>query len=116
MSDTTIMAQRCTKTGRFLAGNSGGGRKPGSRNKLSEAFVADVQASWEKHGAEVLERVAREEPGTYLRVVAALMPKDVRLDVSVDPVGFAQNFRDAVRLLHETPGHVARPMKVINGG
>ena len=115
MNNTTIMAQRDTKTGRFLTGNNGGGRKPGSRNKLSESFVADVQASWEKHGAEVLERVAREEPGTYLRTIAALMPKDVRLDVSVDPVAFA-NFRDAVRLLHETPGHVARPMKVINGG
>jgi hypothetical protein len=115
MSDTSIIAQRDRKTGRFLAGNSGGGRKPGSRNKLSEAFVADVQASWEKHGAEVLERVAREEPGTYLRAIVALMPKDVRLDVSVDPVAFAQNFRDAVRLLHEAPGHVARPMKLING-
>jgi hypothetical protein len=45
MSDATIMAQRDTKTGRFLAGNSGGGRKPGSRNKLSESFIADVQAS-----------------------------------------------------------------------
>ena len=116
MSDTSIIAQRDTKTGRFLAGNNGGGRKPGSRNKLSESFVADVHASWEKHGAEVLERVAREEPGTYLRTIAALMPKDVRLDVGVDPVRVAQNFRDAVRLLHETPGHVARPMKVINGG
>src|SRR6516165_7285927 len=116
MSDTSIIAQRDRKTGRFLAGNSGGGRKPGSRNKLSEAFVADVQASWEKHGAEVLERVAREEPASYLRAIAALMPKDVRLDVSVDPVGFARNFRDAVRLLRETPGHLAGPMKVINGG
>jgi hypothetical protein len=115
MSDTTIMAQRDTKTGRFLTGNNGGGRKPGSRNKLSESFVADALASWEKHGAEVLERVAREEPGTYLRAIVALMPKDVRLDVSVDPVRFAQNFRDAVRLLHEMPGHVARPMKVIDG-
>ena len=110
------MAQRDTKTGRFLAGNSGGGRKPGSRNKLSEAFIADVQASWEKHGAEVLERVVREDPGTYLRIIAGLMPKDIRLDVSVDPVRFAQNFRDAVRLLHEGPGHAARPMKVLNGG
>jgi hypothetical protein len=116
MNDTRIMAERDAKTGRFLAGNNGGGRKPGSRNKLSESFVADVRASWEKHGAEVLERVAREEPGTYLRTIAALMPKDVRLDVSVDPVGFAQNFRDAVRLLHEVPGQLARPMKVINGG
>ena len=58
------MAQRDKKTGRFLAGNIGGGRKPGSRNKLSEAFIVNVQASWEKHGAEVLERVAREEPGS----------------------------------------------------
>jgi len=56
MSDKSIVVQRDTKTGRFLAGNNGGGRKPGSRNKLSESFIADVQGSWEKHRAEVLER------------------------------------------------------------
>jgi len=44
--------------GRFIAGNSGnGGRKPGSRAKLGEAFVADLCADWEKHGIETIARV-----------------------------------------------------------
>jgi hypothetical protein len=30
--------------GRFLTGNSGGGRPKGSRNQLGEAFVADLYA------------------------------------------------------------------------
>ncbi|WP_315792675.1 hypothetical protein [Bradyrhizobium sp. SZCCHNRI1002] len=90
---------RDAKSGRFLAGNGGGGRKPGSRNKLSEAFLSDVEASWRQHGAEVLDRVAREEPGVYLRAIVALMPREATLDVSIDVhdqvVELLETFRQA---------------------
>ncbi|WP_315806567.1 MULTISPECIES: hypothetical protein [unclassified Bradyrhizobium] len=75
--------ERDAKSGRFQTGNIGGGRKPGSRNKLSEAFLSDVEASWRQHGAEVLDRVARDEPGTYLRAIVALMPREAMLSVDV---------------------------------
>jgi hypothetical protein len=116
MSDTTdIIAERDRTTGRFVSGNSGGpGRKVGSRNRFSEAYIQDLHACWEKHGPDVLERVARDEPGTLLKVAAMLMPKDiaVNLAVSVDPTEFVGRFRHAVELLGNDPAH-ARPMKVI---
>jgi hypothetical protein len=34
-----------------------------SRNKLGEAFVADVYAKWHKHGGAALERMIRDDPG-----------------------------------------------------
>ena len=60
--------------GRFIAGNSGnGGRKPGSRAKLGEAFVADLCADWEKHGIETIARVREQRPHEYLKVVASIL-------------------------------------------
>jgi hypothetical protein len=64
--------------GRFVTGNVGGpGRPPGSRNALGEAFLADLQADWTKHGGEVLTQVRTSNPGAYLRVVASVIPKDI---------------------------------------
>ena len=60
MGDITMPIERDQRNGRFLAGNSGnGGRKPGSRNKLAESFVADLKEIWEEHGITALERVAQ---------------------------------------------------------
>jgi hypothetical protein len=40
-----------TKTGQFVKGHRGyGGRKLGSRNKLSEAFLTDLHKTWLRHG------------------------------------------------------------------
>jgi hypothetical protein len=46
------------------------GRRPGSRTKLGEAFVADLCADWEKHGIETIARVREQRPHEYLKVVA----------------------------------------------
>jgi hypothetical protein len=98
MSDTT-QAERDAKTGRFLTGNIGGGRSRGSRNKLAEAFVEDLHACWEEHGASVLVRVARDEPAALLRTIAMLMPKDLNLSIGISPETFVQTFRSAQALL-----------------
>lgn len=65
----------------FAAGQSGNpaGRPKGSRNKLGEAFVADMLADWERCGAAVIQRVRMDDPSTYLRVVASILPKDINL-------------------------------------
>jgi hypothetical protein len=66
------------RRGRFVTGNIGGpGRPPGSRNRLADSFVSDLCADWETHGREVLAQVRTSSPGTYLRVVAGIVPKDV---------------------------------------
>ena len=76
---------RDPETGRFVSGNVGGpGRKPGSRAKLSTMFLDDLRDAWERGGAEVIAKVMKNDPSTFLRVVAGLMPKDVNLSIGVD--------------------------------
>jgi hypothetical protein len=66
----------------FEKGNSLGGRKPGARNRLQHAFLEDLARDWERHGAEAIEIMRREDPGAYVRAIASLMPK--LLDAQVD--------------------------------
>lgn len=68
--------------GRFLTGNIGGGRPKGSRNKLGEAFLADMLADWEENGISVIETVCLEKPDQYLKVVASVLPKELNVRVS----------------------------------
>ena len=68
--------------GRFLPGNNGGnGRPKGSRNKLGEQFLADLQSDWALHGQEVIVAVRKNKPVEYLKVVASILPKDLILNV-----------------------------------
>jgi hypothetical protein len=52
-----------------------------SRNKLGEAFVADVYAKWQKHGEAALERMIEQDPGGFVRVVANILPDKLEVDV-----------------------------------
>lgn len=65
----------------FKAGESGNplGRPKGSRSRFSETFCQDVIDDWEKNGASVLAKVREEDPATYLRVAASLVPKEFKL-------------------------------------
>lgn len=63
---------------RFRPGNPG--RPKGSRNKLGEAFIQDLYADWQANGPEAIERVRRERPDVYLKVIASLLPQ--KLDIS----------------------------------
>lgn len=67
------------KKGQFLPGNSAGGRTKGSRNQLAESFIRDVLADWEEHGVVALEACREEDPATYLRVVASIVPKEFNI-------------------------------------
>ncbi|MBO6755464.1 MAG: hypothetical protein JJ902_04005 [Roseibium sp.] len=64
----------------FEKGNSG--RPKGSRNKLGEAFLAEMLADWEEHGKSVIEDVRKDKPDVYLKVVASILPKDLNVNVN----------------------------------
>src|SRR5690242_20391651 len=65
--------------GRFLLGNNGVGRPKGSRNKLGEDFLAALAEDFEQHGQAVIQKVREQKPEVYLRVIADLLPEDVKV-------------------------------------
>lgn len=92
---------RDQKSGRFLAGNSGnGGRKPGSRNKLAEAFVADVYVQWQKSGANALEEMVKNDPSSFCRLVGNILPREIDEKINIEVGLFAEvrDFRAAFRV------------------
>jgi hypothetical protein len=71
---------------KFAAGQSGNpaGRPKGSRNKLGEAFVSALHADFQEHGVDVIARVRLEKPDQYLKVVASLLPKEIKIEAVND--------------------------------
>jgi hypothetical protein len=69
------------KTGRFLPGNSGfGGRPKGSRNRLAEDFVSQLSDDFRNHGRAAIESFRTEDPAAYVKTIASLCPKELKLD------------------------------------
>ena len=65
--------------GRFITGNNGGGRKKGSRNRLTETLIAAIENDFADYGPEALAKLRADDPAAYLRIVASLVPRDLIL-------------------------------------
>ena len=50
-------------------------RQP-AREKLSDAFMRDVLRAWKAYGEDALKVLALDDPATFCKLVASLMPKD----------------------------------------
>jgi hypothetical protein len=68
--------------GKWLSSGNPQGRPLGSRHRIAEAIIRDIAAEWERSGAEVLERMARDEPAKFAQLAAGLIPKDILLSVT----------------------------------
>jgi hypothetical protein len=72
--------------GRFLAGNSGGGRRKGSRNKLTERFLDVIADDFAEHGPEAIAKLRADDPGTYLKIVGSLVPRELIMQRETSPM------------------------------
>jgi hypothetical protein len=52
------------------------GRKPGSRNRLSDEIISSFLRDWRKHGDKALEKVRRTQPAAYCKLAVLLVPKE----------------------------------------
>jgi hypothetical protein len=77
-SDTTGKKQKrptAFKPGAEWTGNKAG-RPKGSRNKISQDYIHELAADFEKHGVDVIVRLREEDPRAYIKCVADLVPKE----------------------------------------
>ena len=69
------MAKSRTSWKKGQTGNSNG-RPMGSRHRLSEHFLSALADDFEAHGKATIATLRVEDPASYVRVVASLMPKE----------------------------------------
>jgi len=72
------------KSTQFKPGQSGNpaGRPKGSKNKLSEDFLHELNVVFQESGGEAIRRMCAEHPSEFVRVLAGLIPKELLLEAS----------------------------------
>jgi len=65
----------------FTKGNpaKGGGRRKGSRDRISTALLEAIAKDFEEFGEEAVKIARVEKPVEYLRIVASLLPKEFEI-------------------------------------
>jgi hypothetical protein len=103
--DTVTRAPARDGSGRFLTGNIGGGRPRGSRSKLTETFLATIARDFESNGADALEALRLEDPASYLRLVASLVPRGLVLQYERESVFGDLSISEAEEMLARLERH-----------
>lgn len=61
------------------SGNPGGRSK--ARQELGDAFIRVLRSDWEENGAASVIAMREKDPVAYVRVVAAMLPEEVDVNV-----------------------------------
>ncbi len=66
---------------KWKPGQSGNpkGRPKNAKQKLSDSFLADMLEAWEAKGKGAIDKVIEERPHEFLKVVAAIVPKELHV-------------------------------------
>lgn len=70
----------------FQPGQSGnpGGIAVGTRNALNKKFLQALSKEFDESGPEAISRVAKEDPATFIKVLAAILPKEMEIKRPLD--------------------------------
>ena len=71
-------------TNLWQPGQSGNpaGRLRGSRNALSEEVICALLRDFRQHGQKAVARVRRTQPAAYLKILALLVPREMKVEHS----------------------------------
>lgn len=86
------------------------GRPLGSRNKLAEAFVADMYQAWEVDGSKAIKEMIKRKPWEFVKIAAGLMPQKLEITNKFQSLPDAELADTLARALKDiTPGPAGRP-------
>jgi len=66
---------------RGVSGNPHGNRHR-TRHLLNQEFMQALLLHFRQHGKKAIEKVAREQPGVYLKILALLVPREAKIEHS----------------------------------
>ena len=59
------------------------GRPKGSRNKLSESFLGDLNKFWAIKGEKAIEEAFASAPIAIIKVIAQVLPKEINISHAI---------------------------------
>lgn len=91
------------------------GRKKGVREHLTKEFVSDLAEAWKKDGAKALQRVAKDDPTSFCKLAASLVPRDIKIQHDVNMVvDILTLVTQRQQAALETPNNDARVIEHVN--
>jgi hypothetical protein len=64
-----------------VSGNPAGNRHH-TRHLLNQEFIQALLLHFREHGKKAIEKVAREQPASYLKILALLVPREHKVEYS----------------------------------
>jgi hypothetical protein len=82
------------------------GKPLGARGKLSQRVYAAWAKAWALKGYETILWAAENDPATFLRVAASLLPRDVRLEATLKDLRIVSFVGAAVQECTDSEGEM----------
>jgi hypothetical protein len=99
-----------------LSGNPHGNRHR-TRHLLNQEFMQALLLHFRQHGKKAIEKVAREQPASYLKILGLLIPREHKVEHSNPLKGLTDEQLEAMVEYLETSlaAQAGGPVKVIEG-
>jgi hypothetical protein len=79
VENNTVAMERKMTFQQGVSGNPGGNRHR-TRHLLNQEFMEALLLNFRHEGKKAIEKVAREQPGVYLKILALLVPREMQIE------------------------------------